>query len=394
MTYDLVIRNGAVVDGTGLPRRRADVAVKDGRIAAVGFLAEGTRRPGHRRRRAGRRPRHRRPPHPLRPPAHLRALRHRRASTASPPSSPATAASASPRCGPATRPWLIQLFARVEGTDPTALEGIPVDGLRVVPRVPRLHQGEDRHQRRLLRGPLRRAPLRHAATTARPARPRPREIAQMAAHRAARPCTPAPPASPRTHSPTHFDSADRPVPRRLSSTEELRALVAEAGRANGGSDRLPPRLGRRRHHARRRGAAHRPVAAPPHAGDHPGPRRPLEGRRPTAGWDNANAVRRRGHRPGRRRLLDGDVEAVQPHLRPRRRHQALRGRPRSSTAIFTEAAHRRPSGLALLGDRRSATPIRDSVDHPNRDPRRQPDAAAARPGTCCTSARSHPGNDK
>ena len=37
-TYDLVVRNGIVVDGTGLPRRRADVAVKDGRIAAVGFV--------------------------------------------------------------------------------------------------------------------------------------------------------------------------------------------------------------------------------------------------------------------------------------------------------------------------------------------------------------------
>src|SRR3712207_2847810 len=38
-----------------------------------------------------------------------------------------------------------------------------------------------------------------------------------------------------THSPTHFDSADRPVPSRLSSTDELRALVEAAGRGNGGS---------------------------------------------------------------------------------------------------------------------------------------------------------------
>jgi N-acyl-D-amino-acid deacylase len=38
--YDLVIRNARVVDGSGNPWFRADVAVKDGRIAAVGRLAE------------------------------------------------------------------------------------------------------------------------------------------------------------------------------------------------------------------------------------------------------------------------------------------------------------------------------------------------------------------
>jgi len=34
--FDLVIRNGTVIDGSGAPRRHADVAVQDGRIAAVG----------------------------------------------------------------------------------------------------------------------------------------------------------------------------------------------------------------------------------------------------------------------------------------------------------------------------------------------------------------------
>ena len=33
--YDVVIRGGTVVDGTGLPRHRADVAVKDGRVAMI-----------------------------------------------------------------------------------------------------------------------------------------------------------------------------------------------------------------------------------------------------------------------------------------------------------------------------------------------------------------------
>ncbi len=40
MSYDLVIRGGVVVDGTGLARRRADVAVKDGRIARVGHVPD------------------------------------------------------------------------------------------------------------------------------------------------------------------------------------------------------------------------------------------------------------------------------------------------------------------------------------------------------------------
>ena len=40
--YDLVVRGGTVVDGTGVPRYRADVAAKDGRIAKIsGKIASG-----------------------------------------------------------------------------------------------------------------------------------------------------------------------------------------------------------------------------------------------------------------------------------------------------------------------------------------------------------------
>ena len=33
--YDLVIRGGTIVDGTGIPRYRADLAVKNGRVAML-----------------------------------------------------------------------------------------------------------------------------------------------------------------------------------------------------------------------------------------------------------------------------------------------------------------------------------------------------------------------
>ncbi len=41
MSYDLLIKNGTVVDGTGSPRRLADVAVKDGVIATIGKIKDG-----------------------------------------------------------------------------------------------------------------------------------------------------------------------------------------------------------------------------------------------------------------------------------------------------------------------------------------------------------------
>ncbi len=43
MGYDLVIRNGWVIDGSGLPRYRADVGVTHGRIAAIGRIRESAR---------------------------------------------------------------------------------------------------------------------------------------------------------------------------------------------------------------------------------------------------------------------------------------------------------------------------------------------------------------
>ena len=43
-TYDLVIRNGTVVDGTGSPPRQADLAIDNDRIVAVGEVSEAGRK--------------------------------------------------------------------------------------------------------------------------------------------------------------------------------------------------------------------------------------------------------------------------------------------------------------------------------------------------------------
>ena len=41
MHYDLLIRNGTVIDGSGLPRFQADVAIAQGKIAAIGRIRDG-----------------------------------------------------------------------------------------------------------------------------------------------------------------------------------------------------------------------------------------------------------------------------------------------------------------------------------------------------------------
>ena len=43
MPYDLVIKNGTVIDGSGLPRYRADVGVRHGRIVTIGRIRERAR---------------------------------------------------------------------------------------------------------------------------------------------------------------------------------------------------------------------------------------------------------------------------------------------------------------------------------------------------------------
>ncbi len=238
-TFDLVIRNGVVVDGTGLPRRRADVAVKDGRIAEIGFVeGTGTREIDAAGRVVA--------PGIVDPHTHYDPqLTFEPYGTSSCFHGVTTVIAGN--CGfsvaplkPGDSPWLIQLFARVEGMDASALEGIPFDGFETFPEylVPRCEASLG-ITRGLYVRPLRGAALRDGRRLPGPRgqRPAARSMPAMVAHRRARRQMDARAAGflEHVHSPTHFDSADRPVPSRLSSLGELKALVAAAGKGRGGS---------------------------------------------------------------------------------------------------------------------------------------------------------------
>ncbi|HEX2172406.1 MAG TPA: amidohydrolase family protein, partial [Dehalococcoidia bacterium] len=44
MTYDLIIRNGRIADGTGLPAYRGDIGIKGGKIVEIGRIMDGADR--------------------------------------------------------------------------------------------------------------------------------------------------------------------------------------------------------------------------------------------------------------------------------------------------------------------------------------------------------------
>lgn len=361
--YDLVVRNGTVVDGTGLPRRRADVAVNDGRIVAVGFVdGDGAREldaaglvvaPGI-----------------VDPHTHYDPqLTFEPYGTSSCFHGVTTVVAGN--CGfsvaplrPGDSPWLIQLFARVEGMDATALEGIPFDGFETFPEYLAHMEGRLGINAAFYVGhcAVRRYVMGDECQTREAT---PDEIEQMC--RIVADAVEAGAAGfSSTHSPTHFDSADRPVPSRLSSLEELRALAAETGRGNGGSiaylpgsavggitpddEALLTELSL---------AARLPVII-----QGLGARSKVDA--PTAGWDNAKRFVDEASAKG------AAVYSLAMSKPFNRTFDLATGTKLYEGALqfhrmFSEAATVE-ARIALLGDPAFRDAIRDSVDNPNRDP--------------------------
>ncbi|NNE72992.1 MAG: amidohydrolase family protein [Acidimicrobiales bacterium] len=233
-TDNLVVRGGTVVDGTGLPRRVADVVVRDGRVVSVGradratvdeseiFDADGlVVAPGvvdvHT---------HYDPQLTFDPLASM-SIYH------------GVTTVLAGNCGFSIAPtraddrdFIRRLFAKVEQMESTAMDAVDFD-FESFPEYLRARQGRlglnlacyigHSNVRRWVMGA---AGSEREATDA--------EVAEMQeVVRAAMRAGAAGLSS--SHAPTHLDGDSRPVPSRFSSRDELLALAEAAGSTGGGS---------------------------------------------------------------------------------------------------------------------------------------------------------------
>ncbi|MEZ4281809.1 MAG: amidohydrolase family protein [Myxococcota bacterium] len=232
MQFDLLITNGLVVDGTGLPRRHADVAIRDGQIVGVGrFDAARARRVLDAKGRIV-------APGIVDPHTHYDPqLTFEPFATSSCYHGVTTVVAGN--CGFSIAPtrkddrdFITQIFGRVEDMSPGSLAAIPWD-FETFPEFVDARRGKlginaafyvgHSNLRRWVMGD---ACYSREATAEEIERMRVLVKEAMKAGAAGLSSS---------HAPTHLDSHDRPVPSRLASKAELEALVAEVGRANGGS---------------------------------------------------------------------------------------------------------------------------------------------------------------
>jgi N-acyl-D-amino-acid deacylase len=237
VSHDLLIRGGLVVDGTGLPGKIADVAISDGRITAIGRLAGEAAgevlfadglvvAPGivdiHT---------HYDPQLTWDPLCDTSALH-------------GVTTVAAGNCGFSIAPcrgddhaYVAQMFARVEGMDARALDRIPWgfetfgEYLASIEGSIAMNVGMYVGHSALRRWVMGDAAFERASTEL--------ELADIGTLLADAMAAGALGLS-SSHAPTHLDSADRPVPSRLASLDEMRSLADVIGQVGVGSIAYAP----------------------------------------------------------------------------------------------------------------------------------------------------------
>ncbi|MEZ4334451.1 MAG: amidohydrolase family protein [Myxococcota bacterium] len=232
MALDLLITNGLVVDGTGLPRRRADVAVRDGRIVGIGYFD-----PASARRVIDAQGRIVAPgivdPHTHYDPQ----LTFEPYATSSCYHGVTTVVAGN--CGFSIAPtrggdqaFITQIFGRVEDMSPGSLAAIPWD-FESFPEFVAAREGHLGVNAAFYVGHCNiRRWIMGDACYEREANPDEIDAMRVLVREAMAAGAAGLSSS---HAPTHLDSLDRPVPSRLASRSELEALVLEVGKANRGS---------------------------------------------------------------------------------------------------------------------------------------------------------------
>lgn len=235
--HDLVIRNGLLIDGTGVPGRHADVAVADGRVVAVGRVGGEA---AHRVIDAD---------GLVVAPGIVDAHTHYDPQITYDPLCDTAALHgvttvAAGNCGFSVAPcraddhdYVAQVFARVEGMDPAALAQVGwgfetfEQFLATRPGTLGVNLGMYVGHSAVRRWVMGDASYERAATAD--------EVAEMAAMVDTAMAAGALGFS-SSHAPTHLDMADRPVPSRLSTRDELRALADAQGRHGRGTIAYAP----------------------------------------------------------------------------------------------------------------------------------------------------------
>ncbi len=231
--FDLIVRNGLVVDGYGLPRRRVDVGVRDGRVVTLAHL-DG--RPAHDEIDAA---------GMIVAPGIVDAHTHYDPQITFDPYATVSCFhgvttvvagncgfSIAP-CRPEDRPFLSGIFARVENMDPVALSAIGWDEFESFPEFLASRRGRLGVNLACYVGHsnLRRWVMGDDASTRAATGPEIDAMGDLVADAMRAGAA----GLSSSAAPTHFDLDDRPVPSRVAARDELAALAEAAGRSGGGS---------------------------------------------------------------------------------------------------------------------------------------------------------------